>query len=224
MGLLMKNNFLDKNEFALLEKKIKDYLNSIERKDLGIIGSVRTTGDKIPQVLSNKLETFISKKTKDFIYNQNRKAMANFEFIDHEDYHYYINVVTHCMDLRMSMPNITSVNRLFNLYDNDKNYFIILLIDYYKSRKTNFISSVKLIPIEFLSLDSLGFGAIGSGQIQIKKAGAILILNQNRKKWMIGFAEKLSEFYSKLNRTTANRLDNTIRLKNEWNNRKDIWT
>ncbi|MDR3625482.1 MAG: hypothetical protein P4L45_01535 [Ignavibacteriaceae bacterium] len=218
----MGNDILNNQKFLPVERKIKDYLNSLNLEDIGITETVRTIGDKIPEILSSVIESYLNELSKEFKYTHSGKSIANFEFIDAEDNHYFINVVTHCMDKKMSRPNLTSVKRLFNLYIDNRNYFIILLIDYYKSRKTDFVSSVKFIPIEYISIDSLGFGALGTGQIQIKKANEIIIREQNREDWMLMFTGSLIDFYYKLILTTKERIAETLTINEDWKHRKEL--
>lgn len=215
----MKSKLIGSNKFLQVEEKIKQYLNSFEKAELGITGSARTTGDKIPLILSDVLESYLNGLSQKFILNIGSKSMANFEFMDKQNFHYFINVVTHNMDSGMSRPNLTSVDRLINLYLNNMNYFIILMVHYHKTRKSNYISSVKFSPIEHFSINCLGFGALGTGQIQIIKASQIDYKPQNRISWMIEFAEKLGEFYSKENQKSAIRLTKAIKLKNDWRNK-----
>ena len=93
------------------------------------------------------------------------------------------------------MPNLTSVERLARFYEDDKNYFVVLVIAYNLLRSHVKVEGVHFVPIEFLSWDCLTIGALGWGQIQIANSNNILITPQGRKKWMIELCNTLFEFY-----------------------------
>ena len=65
------------------------------------------------------------------------------------------------------MPNLTSVRRLSRFYEDDKNYFVVLMVAYNVEDLRAIIQDVTFVPIEFLGWDCLTVGALGWGQIQI---------------------------------------------------------
>ena len=72
------------------------------------------------------------------------------------------------------MPNLTSVERLARFYEDDQNYFVLLLIAYTMSDVHVNVERVHFVPIEFLSWQCLTIGALGWGQIQIANANNIV--------------------------------------------------
>ena len=122
------------------------------------------------------------------------------------------------------MPNITSVDVLQNLYLENKNIFVVLLIDYNPKISKNIIQKVHFLPIEFISWESLTIGALGVGQIQIKNASNILEITHNsRKNWMREFCERLTVFYNEENKKLSNWIINVNENRLEWENTEDIW-
>ena len=220
----MKSEIFYKGNYKTIEDKIKTFLNNKSKMELGIPESHRTTGDKIPIVLSTEIEKILSPYVSTFSLSTSSKSIANYEFIDLEGFKYFINVITHRKETLFNMPNITSVDRLKRLYANDKNIFVVLLIDYSISKPNKNILNVRFIPIEFYSWECLTLGALGSGQIQIKRASHIVeIVENSRKEWMLEFCDKLDEFYVNEADKTVKRLKNIITLRGDWKKRKDTW-
>src|SRR5437660_12922668 len=119
-------------------------------------------------ILSENLETILgadvcSKYSSQFA----RRAMADLAFEDTQGFYYVVDVKTHRLSTKFNMPNLISVERLARFYEDDKNYFVILMISYDIEGLRAIIEQVKFVPIEFLGWDCLTIGALGWGQIQI---------------------------------------------------------
>ncbi len=220
----MRSRIFYDGHYIQIQKDIKEFLNSKSKKELGIPESVRATGDKIPQILGPSMKIILTSYIKSFTISDSNKAISNYDFIDQDGFHYFINVITHREETHFSMPNITSVDRLKKLYEDDKNIFVILLIDYSLNKAINNVTNVRFIPIEFYSWDCLTFGALGSGQIQIKRASDIKENDRySRKLWMLEFFERLEEFYINEADKTVKRMKSIITMRAEWKSKRDIW-
>jgi hypothetical protein len=66
-----------------------------------------------------------------------------------------VDVKTHREDTKFNMPNLTSVERLARFYEDDSNYFVLLLIRYGIEHTTIQVKHVDFVPIEFLDWDCL---------------------------------------------------------------------
>lgn len=86
--------------------------------------------------------------------------MADLAFTDKDDFYYVVDVKTHRLDTKFNMPNLTSVERLARFYEDDKNYFVILKVNYKVKGLKIIIEKVIFVPIEFLSWDCLTIGAL----------------------------------------------------------------
>ena len=53
--------------------------------------------------------------------------MADLAFEDLDGYYYIVDVKTHRLSTKFNMPNLTSVERLARFYEDDKNYFVVLM-------------------------------------------------------------------------------------------------
>ena len=134
--------------------------------------------------------------------------MADLAFSDVDNNYYLIDVKTHNTTTQFNMPNLTSVHRLSRFYEDDRNYFIILLVEYAVENGALKFTGVRFVPIEHLQWSCLTIGALGWGQIQIANANTIHIdRNNTRKEWMLSLCDQLDVFYPKEIAKIEDRLD-----------------
>ena len=198
----MKSEIFYTNAYKKIESKISSFLNKYPdflSKDT--ISSTRATGDAIQHVLEANFEGMLGDFCKDYSASFARRAMADLAFSDRKDLCYVVDVKTHRLETKFNMPNLTSVERLARFYEDDANYYVMLMVAY------NVVSDVRIHfervhfePIEFLSWDCLTVGALGWGQIQIANANNIVVNHRySRKKWMLELCDVLFEFYPREN-------------------------
>jgi hypothetical protein len=58
-------------------------------------------------------------------------------FADGDGYYYMVDVKSHRTDTHFNMPNLTSVERLTRLYEDDTNYFVALMLQYHVQMPTS---------------------------------------------------------------------------------------
>lgn len=121
------------------------------------------------------------------------------------------------------MPNLISVERLAKFYEDNTNYFTILLISYSVSKEGKPIFSVcDFVPIETLDWNCLTLGALGWGQIQITNSSYISINeNYSRKKWMLELCDNLDLFYPKEISKIQERIDRFKKVREFWESQPD---
>lgn len=129
-----------------------------------------------------------------------RRAMADMAFEDSNGNKYYVDVKTHNLATDFNMPNLTSVKRINDFYESDKNHFCILIVSYYFSEKKQCFDDSKIDCkfnlIESFDWECLHLGALGWGQIQIANANNISFYkNISREKWMNTLCVKVCSFY-----------------------------
>lgn len=146
-----------------------------------------------------------------------RRAMADLAFSDIDRNYYVIDVKTHREDTKFNMPNLTSVERLARFYEDDTNYFVLLLIKYATDKTRIVVNNIDFVPIEFLDWSCLTIGALGWGQIQIANSNRIeLNSKMTRKKWMLEMCDILLEFYPKEIGKIGNRIAYFEKVKKRW--------
>jgi hypothetical protein len=180
-----------------IEEKIKNIINTSEDLLSRMTAqSPRAAGDAIELLISNSFEEIIGEFANEWSTSFSRRSMADLAFTDKYGNYYIIDVKTHRIDTKFSMPNLTSVERLSRFYEDEHNYFSLMLIDYSIHGSKIICSNVTFVPIEFLSWDCLTIGALGWGQIQIINSNNVILnLTNSRKQWMLDFCDIMLDFY-----------------------------
>lgn len=128
----------------------------------------------------------------------------------------------HNLGTSFNMPNLTSVERLTRFYEDDKNYFTLLLVKYAVEDARIAFNEAHFVPIEFLSWDCLTVGALGWGQIQVSNANVIKINERySRKKWMIELCDTMSRFYPREIEKIGKRIGYFERARQLWDAKPD---
>lgn len=220
----MKNKLFYTKKFLDVHTKIVDFLNGQSEEKLGIKNSVREIGDRVGKILAENFEQFVGDFGKNWNVDPSHKKLANVTFNDEEGFTYFIDVITHNITTKFSRPNITSVDRLAKIYENDKNVFVVLVVEYNPSKKSDWFTNVVFLPIEFISWESLDFGLLGLGQIQIRKASEITgIIKNSRKSWMLQFGRRLNRFYVEAADKIVGQLRLSNNIQDNWEVKTDTW-
>jgi hypothetical protein len=143
--------------------------------------------------------------------------MADLAFEDDDGYYYVVDVKTHRLSTKFNMPNLTSVERLARFYEDDKNYFVVLMVSYDIEKTSVDVKNVHFVPIEFLGWDCLTIGALGWGQIQIANSN-IITINEGyaRRTWMIELCDVLLEHYPREIVKANERIERFQRVREYW--------
>lgn len=185
------------DKYKKVEKQVVKFLNSRRLSfNPRMAASTRAVGDTIQAILSEKFQSILGGLCKEYSASFARRAMADFAFTGSDDFYYVVDVKTHRLNTTFNMPNLISVRRLAQFYEDDSHYFVVLIVKYNINNTEVKVERAHFLPIEFLAWDCLTIGALGWGQIQIAKANVINI-NQgySRKKWMLELCRKMTEFY-----------------------------
>ena len=201
---------LNQKTLQHLEKRLLEGLKeNMFFQQKRIMNSPRAMGDAVQDVIGEMLpkcfpEGILSEFSADFA----RRAMADLAFSDVDNNYYLIDVKTHNTTTQFNMPNLTSVHRLSRFYEDDRNYFIVLLVEYAVENGVLKFTGVRFVPIEHLQWNCLTIGALGWGQIQIANANTIHIdRNNTRKEWMLSLCDQLDVFYPNEIANIDDRLD-----------------
>jgi len=182
-----------------IQSRVRDLLNSHDEfLSPGTAHSTRAAGDAAERIITENFEAILGEWCSEYSADFARRAMADLAFRDLDGHYCVVDVKTHREDTRFNMPNLTSVRRLARFYEDDNNYFVVLIIKYRLEGTRANISQATFVPIEFLGWDCLTIGALGWGQIQIADANRIVVNpNCSRKQWMLQLCEAMLEFYPK---------------------------
>jgi len=222
----MKSKFFYTGAYKGIEGKIKGFLNKYpDFLSKSTVSSTRAAGDAIQDILEKNFQSIIGKFSKKYSTGFARRAMADLAFIGQDSMYYVVDVKTHRVETKFNMPNLTSVERLSRFYEDDKNYYVVLMIEYTLVSGVHIqVKKVHFVPIEFLGWDCLTMGALGWGQIQIANASNIVV-NQaySRKKWMLELCDILFEFYPREIGKIKDRIEYFKKVKKQWEEKSDIW-
>lgn len=179
-------------------------------------------GDAIEGILGESFQSILGDDCAEYSANFARRAMADIAFKDNDDLYYIVDVKTHRTDTKFNMPNLTSVERLARLYEDDSNYFVLLLVKYSLDGIHISISEVTFVPIEFLDWDCLTVGALGWGQIQIANSNYLSVRpHYSRRAWMLELCEIMLEFYPKEIGKIHARIEYFEQVKQRWESKPE---
>ena len=149
--------------------------------------------------------------------------MADMAFADPDNNYYVVDVKTHRLSTSFNMPNLTSVERLARFYEDDGNYFVVLMVTYGIEDLRVVVEQVMFVPIEFLDWECVTIGALGWGQIQIANSNNVRIHpGYSRKSWMIELCDTMLNFYPKEIAKIDSRIERFRRIREEWERRPNV--
>jgi hypothetical protein len=209
---------IEQENKALFENNLLSILKrSKEFESKRIARSPRAVGDIVQDIVSEEaVKCFPTGLVAKFNGKFARRAMADIAFDDIDGNYFIIDIKTHNKNTDFNMPNLTSVERLARFYEDDTNFFIILLIEYeFINEELNFVK-VSFNPIEHFKWDCLTIGALGWGQIQIANANYINIEQVTRKSWMLDLCDVLDIFYPREIEKIDKRIDRFRKVREYW--------
>jgi hypothetical protein len=208
-----------KNIEAVIIKLINGQADFLSAKSAT---SPRAAGDAIQGILSDIFRGLLGDFCAEYSEVFARRAMADLAFQDKDNLYYVVDVKTHRLETHFNMPNLTSVERLARLYEDDRNYFVILMVSYSMEGQRVQAKAAHFVPIEFLSWECLTIGALGWGQIQIANANVISVKEgYPRKNWMLELCDVMLEFYPKEIEKIGERIEYFRNVRKRWEGRKE---
>ncbi len=219
----MKSRLFHTNDHVLVQERVRDLINSSpDFLSKSTAQSPRAAGDAIENVVAASFERILGEHCGEYSSNFARRAMADLAFKDRNGLYYIVDVKTHRTDTKFNMPNLTSVERLASFYEDDTNFFTVLLVSYrVEGLKAN-VTDVRFVPIEFLGWDCLTIGALGWGQIQIANSNVVTVNpGCSRKRWMLELCDAMLEFYPKEIAKIGERVSRFGRVREFWAQKAD---
>lgn len=179
--------------------------------------SPRAAGDAIQSIIEENFETILGKHGCEYSASFARRAMADLAFKDAIGNYYVVDVKTHREDAAFSMPNLTSVDRLARFYEDDANFFVVLMVRYGVVGTKLTVTKVHFSPIEHLRWSCLTIGALGTGQIQIANSKHVEIdATRSRRTWMLEFCDTVLEFYPREIAKIGRRIGQFEKVREFW--------
>lgn len=219
----MNSPLFDPKTRERIEGKVCDLLN--EQADFlsaDTSESTRAAGDAIQSIIEDNFAVILGDHIGEYSASFARRAMADLAFKDKFNYYCVVDVKTHRESTAFNMPNLTSVDRLARFYEDDTNYFIMLMVKYSVGGTKVTVRHVHFVPIEHLKWDCLTIGALGTGQIQIADSKRIEIdPSQKRRAWMLEFCDTVLAFYPREIAKITKRIGKFEKVKEFWLSKSD---
>jgi hypothetical protein len=180
-------------------------------------GSPRAAGDGIQSIIEDHFANILGEQIGEYSSSFARRAMADLAFKDRLGNYYVVDVKTHREGTAFNMPNLTSVERLARFYEDDTNFFVMLMVKYAVHGTQVTVGDVHFVPIEHLKWQCLTLGALGTGQIQIASSKNILIdPGPSRRSWMLEFCDNVLAFYPREIAKIKDRITKFEKVREFW--------
>ena len=129
-----------------------------------------------------------------FVDRSSNKSTEDF-ILNIEGITYIIDVKSHDIDKTFSMPNLTAIEVLRNIYQTTSTVLFYLLIDYKIIKNDVLVTDVHICAPHHISWDSLQIANLGRGQLQIKCMRDLKIdYTQSAPKWFATFVSEVIDF------------------------------
>jgi len=219
----MKSKIFGEGAYRRIEREIVALINSQPSfLSAKTSASPRAAGDAIQAIISDNFQNLLGELCTDYSADFARRAMADLAFQDRDGLYYVVDVKTHRLETHFNMPNLTSVERLARFYEDDRNYFVILMVSYTMNGNKVEAKAAHFVPVEFLSWECLTIGGLGWGQIQIANANVISIQEgYSRKRWMLELCDVMFEFYPKEIEKIGKRIEYFQSVKKRWEAKRE---
>ena len=219
----MKSPIFTSGTHETIEEKVLRLLN--QQADFlseDTAGSTRAAGDAIQSIIEDNFKEILGEHGGEYSAGFARRAMADLAFKDKLGNYYVVDVKTHREETAFNMPNLTSVDRLARFYEDDANFFVMLMVKYGVTGTKVKVSKVHFIPIEYLKWSCLTLGALGTGQIQIANSKHIEIdSTKTRRAWMLEFCDNVLQFYPREISKITKRIGKFEKVKEFWLAKKE---
>ena len=154
----MSRGIFDSEAYENVQRKVKEFLNAQEDfLSPSTVGSTRAVGDAIQELLCDSFDKVLGDYCQEYSASFARRAMADLAFTDCANNYCIVDVKTHRLETKFNMPNLTSVKRLAKFYEEDANFFALLMISYEVIGSRVSVRDVIFAPIEFFAWDCLFF-------------------------------------------------------------------
>ena len=164
-----------------IERNLIEEINSFE---IPVGSKQRTIGDLLSFRVQEILKDLNSKEIKELVLPKSKKSMENFTLVELDETLNYFNIVTYDSNAKFSMPNLTSINRIRDIFMSKNENLFYIFITYEIYNQVIRVQEIVIKSIWDLDFNNLRIGSLGKGQLQIKnmhKNNAFI--QENRISW-----------------------------------------
>jgi len=135
---------------------------------------------------------------KSFLPARSKKSLEDCTLIDHEDHTFYVDIKTHDINAKFSMPNLTSIEKIRQINSQETKDIIYVFVGYYVENQIVFIHSIETKFIWELDFSMLQIGNLGKGQLQIcNMKNKLVFTDKGKFLWFEDLKKVVNKFHKK---------------------------
>jgi len=158
----------------------------------------RSVGDivefKIKQILMDLPQDGVIKES---LEPRSKKSIEDVTLVGTNGVNYRVDPKTHNIDSEFSMPNLSSVEKLRKLLENENEELIYIFVSYVINGLEVSITKIDVKYLWELSFEMLRIGSLGKGQLQISNMhNELKFTNIGKLKWLNELKSKVREYHN----------------------------
>jgi hypothetical protein len=191
-----------KTTVNLEKNQVKQYIKDILSKNLSNFeavngGEQRTYGDLIEKRVCDILFERTNELITETKRARSKKSIEDVTLIS-DGVKYYVDPKSHNTEADFSMPNLTSIEKIKNIYHSKNEELLYVFISYTLSENMVFIKEIKVLFFWEIDINICNVGALGNGQLQIKDANKELKSTDKGKiLWYEDFKKLVMSFFDR---------------------------
>lgn len=171
----------------------------------------RSIGDLIEHKVKKILMSLHSSDlVKECLEPRSKKSIEDMSIVGTDNVRYYIDSKSHNINSDFSMPNLTSVEKLRNLLQNNKEELIYVFVSYESNGQNVNIITIDVKYVWELSFEMLRIGSLGKGQLQISN------MNKELNFTTVGKKNWFDELKTNVNKYHEQRINQIKKDKLKW--------
>lgn len=183
--------------FHPVKELIKNYLlENLKNFELIDGGQQRTIGDLVESSIANLILNINHELISETIESSGKKSIEDVTLVS-KNVKYYADSKTRNINAKFSMPNLTSIEKIKNIINNENEELIYIFVTYDIENNFVKIKEVKVAFVWELDVEMLSIGNLGKGQLQIRNAKESLIFTDKGKEEWFSDVKKLAQFFFK---------------------------
>jgi hypothetical protein len=181
-----------------VKELIKNYLlKNLKNFELVNGGQQRTIGDLIENEVANLMLNINDELISKTIESSGKKSIEDVTIFS-KNVKYYLDTKTRNIDAKFSMPNLTAIEKIKDLIENENEELIYIIVSYDIESNIVKIKDVKVSFVWEFDVKMLRIGNLGRGQLQIKNAKESLIFtDKGKKEWFSDVKILAQDFFKK---------------------------
>lgn len=171
-------------------------LNNLYSNNIPNGAEQRTVGDLLSFKIKEYLLQYSNPNIVELQLSKSKKSMENFVLIDTDGISNYFNIVTHDINSKFSMPNLTSINRIKDVFNRDNENLLFMFVSYEKNGSNITVIDIDIKYIWQIDFNNLRIGSLGKGQLQISNMNKdITLFTLGKTIWFNYFKQLVIKYH-----------------------------